>query len=189
DRSHGAVCALAHTGIEPRERRPDPGPAHAGGSVQRGAQPHHGHPLRPPIPLELHSRPAVLLRQEGPVDGLDGRGSTAGWAAPLPARYRDALRARGTQRGHPRSLVFRLGGRHRIGVWLRGGGGVMTLSEFFDCCDDAPVAQAFATVRGHLNRHVADLPNGQPYSEWTLRLGKGGPKPDGGFYEGQEQSL
>lgn len=65
----------------------------------------------------------------------------------------------------------------------------MTLSEFFDCCDDAPVAQAFATVRGHLNRHVADLPNGQPYSEWTLRLGKGGPKPDGGFYEGQEQSL
>lgn len=65
----------------------------------------------------------------------------------------------------------------------------MTLSEFFDCSDDAPVAQAFATVRGHLNRHVADLPNGQPYSEWTLRLGKGGPKPDGGFYEGQEQSL
>jgi hypothetical protein len=66
----------------------------------------------------------------------------------------------------------------------------MTLSEFFDFHDEAPVARAFGTVREHLNRHVADLPRGQHYSDWTLRLGKGGPKPDGsGFYEGQEQSL
>jgi hypothetical protein len=65
----------------------------------------------------------------------------------------------------------------------------MMLSEFFDCDEDAPVAQAFTTVREFLNRQVVNLPNSQSYSEWTLRLGKGGPKPDGGFYEGQEQSL
>lgn len=66
----------------------------------------------------------------------------------------------------------------------------MRLSEFFDFHEEAPVAQAFATVREYLNRQVADLPRGQRYSEWTLRLGKGGPKPDGsGCYDGQEQSL
>ncbi len=65
----------------------------------------------------------------------------------------------------------------------------MTLSEFFDCLNDAPVARAFGTVREHLNRQFAGLPNGQSYPEWTLRLGKGGPKPEGGYYESQEQSL
>ena len=64
----------------------------------------------------------------------------------------------------------------------------MTLSEFFDA-DDGPVAQAFATVRDAFNRHFASLSQGQYYSDWTLRLGKGGPKPDGSWYDSPEQSL
>lgn len=63
-------------------------------------------------------------------------------------------------------------------------------AEFFDFHDEAPVARAFNTVREYFNRHVDALAREEPYSDWTLRLGKGGPKPDGsGFYEGQEQSL
>ncbi len=66
----------------------------------------------------------------------------------------------------------------------------MTVAEFFDCCAEAPVAKVFNTVRACFHRHIDALAREKPYSDWTLRLGKGGPKPDGsGFYASQEQSL
>lgn len=64
----------------------------------------------------------------------------------------------------------------------------MTLSEFFDA-DDGPVAQAFGSVRDALSRHFASLPQDRRFSDWTLRLGKGGAKPDGSWYDSPEQSL
>lgn len=64
----------------------------------------------------------------------------------------------------------------------------MTLTEFFEVDDAAPVAQAFRAVRKAFNRHVGTL-GLHEYSPWTLHLGKGGPKPGGGYYEGSEQSL
>lgn len=65
---------------------------------------------------------------------------------------------------------------------------MMTLCEFFDCHPQAPVARSLATLRAHLNRQIAALPPAD-YSPWTMRLGKGGPKADGGYYAGMEQSL
>lgn len=64
----------------------------------------------------------------------------------------------------------------------------MTLYEFFELHEDAPVMRAFDALRQSLNRHVTRLP-ATAYSPWTLRLGKGGPKPDGSYYESGEQSL
>lgn len=64
----------------------------------------------------------------------------------------------------------------------------MTLYEFFELHEDAPVMRAFDALRQSLNRHVTQLP-ATAYSPWTLRLGKGGPKPDGGYYDSAEQSL
>ncbi|MCB1778242.1 MAG: hypothetical protein KDI50_12480, partial [Candidatus Competibacteraceae bacterium] len=64
----------------------------------------------------------------------------------------------------------------------------MTLYEFFELHEDAPVMRAFDALRQALNRHVTQLPVAT-CSPWTLRLGKGGLKPDGGYYESGEQSL
>ncbi len=64
----------------------------------------------------------------------------------------------------------------------------MTLYEFFELYEDAPVMCAFDALRQALNRHVTQLP-ATAYSPWTLRLGKGGPKRDGGYYDSAEQSL
>jgi hypothetical protein len=64
----------------------------------------------------------------------------------------------------------------------------MTLTEFFEVDEEAPVAQAFKAVRRAFDRHMDTL-GLHEYSPWTLCLGKGGAKPGGGYYEGQEQSL
>lgn len=64
----------------------------------------------------------------------------------------------------------------------------MKLVEFFEFDTAAPFAQAFTAVRQALNRHVDTL-DGHTASPWTMRLGKGGAKPDGGEYPGPEQSL
>lgn len=66
----------------------------------------------------------------------------------------------------------------------------MNLAEFFEYEDSYPFAQALRTSREALDRHIDNPPKGQRYSPWTLRLGKGGPRPDGGgHYPGVEQSL
>lgn len=66
----------------------------------------------------------------------------------------------------------------------------MNLAEFFEYGDSYPFAQALSTLRSALDRHIDNLPESQRYSPWTLRLGKGGPRPDGsGHYPGVEQSL
>lgn len=64
----------------------------------------------------------------------------------------------------------------------------MTLTEFFEFDANAPVDQAFQAVRQAFDRHMKSL-DAQQYSPWTLKLGKGGLKPDGSPYPGPEQSL
>ena len=64
----------------------------------------------------------------------------------------------------------------------------MTLYDFFELYEDAPVMRAFDALRQALNRHVTQLPVAT-YSPWMLMLGKGGPKPEGGYYDSAEQSL
>jgi len=66
----------------------------------------------------------------------------------------------------------------------------MKLAEFFEYGDNYPFAQALNVLREALDRHADKLPDGQRYSPWTLCLGKGGPRPDGGgHYPSAEQSL